>query len=152
MQDLQDKTVLRWFSTQVPIRFAHCDLAGIVFFPQYLVLFNGLVEDWFNHGLGYGYGRMLQDERVGLPIVHLECDFKAIGRMGEQLQLRLAVVHMGSRSMRLRVEALGADGQLKVAANKVLVFTSLDTHQAMAVPPALRHSIEQWMGNAAPVF
>ena len=152
MQEAQDKTSPRWFSTQMPIRFAHCDLAGIVFFPQYLVLFNGLVEDWFNHGLGYGYGRMLQQERVGLPIVHLECDFKAIGRMGEVLQLRLAVEHLGSRSLRLRVEALGADGELKVSAHKVLVFTSLDTHQAIAAPAALRSSIEQWMGTGPTVF
>ena len=27
------------------IRFHHCDPAGIVFYPQYFVLFNELVED-----------------------------------------------------------------------------------------------------------
>ncbi|MEG0920250.1 MAG: thioesterase family protein [Comamonas sp.] len=138
-----------YFSTQVAIRFAHCDPAGIVFFPQYLVLFNGLVEDWFNDGLCYGYGRMLQAEQTGLPIVHLECDFRAIARMGDVLQLRLSVAHIGSRSLRLRVEALGSDGQLKVSALKVLVFTSLDTHQAMAVPPAIGAAIKGWMATVA---
>ncbi|HEY1393321.1 MAG TPA: acyl-CoA thioesterase, partial [Methylibium sp.] len=28
------------------IRFSDCDPAGIVFYPQYFVMFNGLVEDW----------------------------------------------------------------------------------------------------------
>ena len=37
------------------IRFAHCDPAGIVFFPQYLVMLNGHVEDWFTDGLGLSY-------------------------------------------------------------------------------------------------
>ena len=32
------------FVVPVPIRFAHCDPAGIIFFPQYLVLFHGVVE------------------------------------------------------------------------------------------------------------
>lgn len=137
------------FSRPIEVRFAHCDPAGIVFFPQYLVMFNGLVEDWFNHGLGYGYGRMLLAERTGLPIVHLETDFRAIARMGDALELRLSVEHLGSRSLRLRTEAAGADGELKVSARKVLVFTSLESHQAIAVPPAVRACIEQWMGAGA---
>jgi len=39
------------FDMPVRIRFAHCDPAGIVFFPQYLVLTNALVEDWFTERL-----------------------------------------------------------------------------------------------------
>ena len=33
------------FERDVLIRFSHCDPAGIVFFPQYLVMFNNHVED-----------------------------------------------------------------------------------------------------------
>jgi acyl-CoA thioesterase FadM len=45
------------FATDKLIRFHHCDPAGIVFYPQYFVLFNELVEDWFNHGLGIDFAR-----------------------------------------------------------------------------------------------
>ena len=38
------------FEREALIRFSHCDPAGIVFFPQYLVMFNGLVEDWVDPG------------------------------------------------------------------------------------------------------
>ena len=68
--------ISRRFCSQVLIRFAHCDPAGIIFFPQYLVLFNGLVEDWLNQALRHPYARMLGAERTGLPIVRLECDFR----------------------------------------------------------------------------
>jgi DNA-binding MarR family transcriptional regulator len=34
------------------IRFSDCDPAGIVFYPQYFVMLNGLVEDWVNEGWG----------------------------------------------------------------------------------------------------
>lgn len=38
----------RAFETDKLIRFHHCDSAGIVFYPQYFVLFTELVEDCFN--------------------------------------------------------------------------------------------------------
>ena len=133
------------FVTKVPIRFAHCDPAGIIFFPQYLVLFNGLVEDWFNQGLQIPYADMVAVDKIGLPIVHLECDFRAITRMGEVVDFVLSVSKLGTRSITLQLECVGADGVLRVACEKVLVFTSLVTHQATAVPPHIRAAIERFM-------
>ncbi|HET9646451.1 MAG TPA: acyl-CoA thioesterase, partial [Burkholderiaceae bacterium] len=54
------------------IRFADCDPAGIVFYPQYFVMFNGLVEDWINQSLGIVYHELVLGRRVGLPTVRLE--------------------------------------------------------------------------------
>ena len=51
------------FERALRVRFAHCDPAGIVFFPQYLVMFNGLVEDWFTDGLGVPYAELLGPRR-----------------------------------------------------------------------------------------
>lgn len=133
------------FVTQVPIRFAHCDPAGIIFFPQYLVLFNGLVEDWFNQSLKVPYADMVAQDKTGLPIVHLECDFRAITRMGEVVEFGLSVAKLGTRSLTLKLDCTGADGQLRVACEKVLVFTSLETHQAVSVPPHIRLAIEQFI-------
>ena len=133
------------FVSQVPIRFAHCDPAGIIFFPQYLVLFNGLVEDWFNRALGVPYADMVAQDRTGLPIVHLECDFRAITRMGETVDFGLRVARLGNRSLTLAVDCTGPDGGLRVAATKVLVFTDLQTHQAIAVPAHIRAAIVQWL-------
>ena len=33
------------FESDKLIRFHHCDPAGIIFYPQYFILFNELVED-----------------------------------------------------------------------------------------------------------
>ena len=84
------------FERALRIRFAHCDPAGIVFFPQYLVMFNGLVEDWFTEGLGVSYAELLGPRRVGLPIVRLECDFSAISRMGDDVVLGLSIMRRAS--------------------------------------------------------
>ena len=138
------------FAVQVPIRFAHCDPAGIIFFPQYLVLFNGLLEDWFDQALGVSYAHMLQADKVGLPIVHLECDFRAITRMGERVNMGLSIRKLGNRSLTLALDCTGPDGQLRVAAQKVLVFTSLQTHQAINVPSHIRQAMERWSSSSNP--
>ena len=129
------------FERPLRIRFSHCNPAGIVFFPQYLVLFNQLVEDWFDHGLGIGYAHMLGPSRIGLPIVRLECDFRAISRMGDDVQLGLWVERAGGKSLTLHMQCR-AGAQLRVQARKVLVFTNLDTHQAIAIPEDVRAALQ----------
>ena len=128
------------FERRYAIRFSHCDPAGIVFFPQYLVLFNQLVEDWFTEGLGISYADMLGRRRVGLPIVRLECDFRAIARMGETLTFGVSVERIGGKSLTLTLEARG-EGVLRVASRQVLVFTDLDTHRAISVPDDVRTAL-----------
>lgn len=128
------------FERVFPIRFSHCDPAGIVFFPQYLVLFNQLVEDWFTEGLGISYAGMIGPRRVGLPIVRLECDFRAIARMGETLTFSVAVERIGGKSLTLALEARG-DEVLRVASRQVLVFTDLNTHHAIALPEDVRAAL-----------
>ncbi|MDA8520671.1 acyl-CoA thioesterase [Acidovorax sp. NCPPB 4044] len=119
------------------VRFSHCDPAGIVFFPQYLILFHQLVEDWFNEGLGISYADMLGPRGIGLPIVRLECDFRAVSRMGDLLSLELSLERIGGRSLTLAFAARTED-ELRVASRQVLVFTSLQTHRAMDVPADVR--------------
>jgi len=125
------------FEREVLVRFAHCDPAGIVYFPQYLVLFNGHVEDWFNEGLGIGYAHFIGERRCGLPMVKLDCEFKAPSKMGERLTLSLDVVRVGNSSITLQLRA-SAGGQLRVVSNQVLVTTSLDTNKSIPIPDDLR--------------
>jgi 4-hydroxybenzoyl-CoA thioesterase len=127
----------RSFEREVLVRFAHCDPAGIVYFPQYLVLFNGHVEDWFNERLGIGYAHFIGERRCGLPMVKLDCEFKAPSKMGERLTLSLDVVRVGNSSMTLQLRA-SAGGQLRVVSNQVLVTTSLETNKSIPIPEDLR--------------
>ena len=128
------------FERTVRIRFGHCDPAGIVFYPQYLVLLNGLVEDWVDQGLGISYAGLVAQRRVGLPTVRLECDFRAVSRMGEDVVFGLEVERLGNRSITLAIDVtLGSEQRL--AARVVLVTTDLGHHRAIAVPADLHAAI-----------
>ncbi|MGD9942975.1 MAG: acyl-CoA thioesterase, partial [Burkholderiaceae bacterium] len=94
---------MKLFQRRRMIRFSDCDPAGIVFFPQYFVMLNGLVEDWIEEELGIGYSRLIVGRGVGLPTVHLESDFSAVSRIGDHVVLSLGVERLGSRSISLQV-------------------------------------------------
>jgi 4-hydroxybenzoyl-CoA thioesterase len=130
------------FSRPRLIRFSDCDPAGIVFYPQYFVMLNGLVEDWVNEELGIGYDALVAGRRVGLPTVKLEADFRAVSRMGDRVALGLSVERLGSRSLTLRLRCFEpVSGEVRMQVSQVLVTTSLETHRAIEIPPDLRAAI-----------
>jgi 4-hydroxybenzoyl-CoA thioesterase len=132
------------FERPLRVRFAHCDPAGIVFFSQYLTMFNGLVEDWFTEGLGIPYVGLIGTRRVGLPTVKIELEFRAISRMGDDVTLGLAVEHLGRSSLTLTLDCR-AGGEQRVNARQVIVFTDLHTHRAAPVPPDVRQALGNFM-------
>jgi 4-hydroxybenzoyl-CoA thioesterase len=124
------------------IRFSDCDPAGIVFYPQYFVMLNGLVEDWVSEGLGIDYHALIGERRIGLPTVRLEADFRAVSRMGDKVTLGLAVERLGSRSVTLVLRCFEpASGELRMQVRQVLVTTSLESHRAVEIPQDMRAAI-----------
>ena len=137
------------FSRRHKIHFSECDPAGIVFYPQYFVLFNDLIESWIDALLPDGYHGVIGARRVGMPTVHLEVDFKAVSKMGDQVWLSLDVVRIGQASLTLAWACTGEDGVVRMSAQQTIVTTSLDTHKAMPIPDDLRRAIEGAAQEAA---
>jgi 4-hydroxybenzoyl-CoA thioesterase len=130
------------FSRTRRIRFSDCDPAGIVFYPQYFVLFNDLLEEWIDSSWDGGFVDFVVCHRFGVPTVRLEADFKSISRMGDDVILSLNVVRIGQRSFELALDCTGAtDGVLRMSARQTLVTTSLETHRATPIPPPLRQAL-----------
>lgn len=140
------------FVREKRIHFSECDPAGIVFYPQYFVMFNDLLETWVDDGLGIGFARLIGERRIGMPTVRLEADFKAVSRMGDPVRLSLAVAQLGTRSLTLALAChgvgegeggQGTDGELRMSVRQVIVTTSLQTHRAIEVPQDMREAIER---------
>ena len=90
------------FVARTPVRFAHVDPAGIVFYPRYFEMLNGAVEDWFA-SMGFDFRHLHQTLGLGAPTVRLEVDFKAPSRLGDALDFTLSVDRASARSCTLRV-------------------------------------------------
>jgi 4-hydroxybenzoyl-CoA thioesterase len=132
------------FSRARRIRFSDCDPAGIVFYPQYFVLFNDLLDEWFDTVWTQGFADYVVRSRFGVPTVRLQADFKSVSRMGDDVILSLNVIRIGERSFELALDCKGAaDEGLRMSARQTLVTTSLDTHTSIRIPPQLREALSQ---------
>jgi 4-hydroxybenzoyl-CoA thioesterase len=131
------------FTRSVSVRFSHCDPAGIVYFPHYFDIFNGLIEDWYGQELGYEYADLIMGSHYGFPFVHIDCDFKIPSRMGDIIELTLLVERIGRSSLGIAI-VCHHDGLERLRAHMVTAMMSLETRQPVALPQALRDKIEAY--------
>ena len=93
------------FKTQVKVRFAHCDPAGIIFYPRYFEILNGVVEDWFDQALGYSFSQLMSRHDLATPMVEVQTKFLKPCRLDDILSIALSVEKVGSASAIIIVEA-----------------------------------------------
>ncbi len=127
------------FATARPLRFGDCDLSGIAYFPAFLNLLVGVVEEFFE-SLGAPWPTLFGARRIGTPTVRLEVDFLSPGRHGDRLDFAVTVTAVGRSSLEL-VTTVASAGRTLWRARQVLVATSLDTHASLAWPDDLRAAL-----------
>ncbi len=118
--------------SRVPVRFGACDPAGIVYTPEYLNLFNGVVEDWYGEALGISYHELVGKRRAS--------------RMGDVLDVAVIVRHIGRASLTFTVHAFNR-GTECVRSTFVTVTTSLVDHKAIALPDDLRLALNAYQSR-----
>jgi len=138
------------FTVQRLVRFSDCDPAGMVFYPQYFVMLNGLVEDWFTQALGVNYAEFLGRRQLGLPMASLQADFKVPSRMGETIALHLRLFRLGGRSLTLGIECTGPAPHhaLRWRAQAVIVTTSLAHDGSVPIPEDVLQGIASWQKSS----
>ena len=133
------------FTTPISIRFAHCDPAGIVFYPRYFELINGVVEDWCAQALGMSFHEMHVVQGVGLPTVHVETDFVKSSVLGDELSAQLRVVKLGRASLTLEIVMKGIEDDVRLTAKLVLVMAQVKERKAIALPDTLREQMRRYL-------
>jgi 4-hydroxybenzoyl-CoA thioesterase len=130
------------FRREKRVRFHHCDPAGIVFYPQYFVLFHELMEDWFTEELGEDYAAFVRGGH-GLPAVKVECEFLAPNPLGDVIAFELSVAKLGKSSITMRIVGK-ARGVECVRATVVSVHSQLHPLKSVEIPTGLRTAIERF--------
>ena len=125
------------FSVNYPIRFQHCDPAGIVFYPRYFEMFHQIVEDWFAEALGVSHPDLIK-KNIGIPLVHTQCDFSGASHIGDVLCFSLSVKRVGQKSF--TVVILGERENKKILkAELVIAFVSIEKElKGIQIPENIR--------------
>lgn len=132
------------FTHEQPIRFSHCDPAGIVYFPHYFEMVYVAIEDWFDHAIEPNLETRLRQERIGFPTVNTRCDFYRPCRVGEQLALEISVAQLGRSSVLFLVSGrVGGEERLRV--RHMCALVSLESLRAVPIPEALRSKMAPYV-------
>ena len=108
------------------VRFADCDAAGIVFFPRYFEMLNGVVEDWFAGPLGVSFRELHMERGASVPTAAVEATFMTPSRLEDELGFSLTVTRLGGASCGLRHRIVcGGERRFEAAQTIVHVGRSL---------------------------
>ncbi|MBA3051420.1 MAG: acyl-CoA thioesterase [Alphaproteobacteria bacterium] len=109
------------FTVERRVRFADCDAAGIVFFPRYFEMLNGVVEDWFAGPLEASFRELHVNRHVSVPTAAVEARFITPSRLEDELTFALSVTKLGGASCGLR-HRISAGGELRFEATQTIVY------------------------------
>jgi 4-hydroxybenzoyl-CoA thioesterase len=135
------------FTVERRVRFADCDAAGIVFYPRYFEMLNGVVEDWFAGPLGVSFRELHLERHVSVPTAAVEARFIAPSRLEDELSFSLTVTRLGGASCGLR-HRISADGQTRFEATQTIVYVGASL-KPEPWPDALRARIAPYLETPA---
>ncbi len=132
------------YKTKVKIRFAHCDPAGILFYPRYFEILNGVVEDWFDEALGYSFNQLLTNLGVGTPMVDVHTEFLKPCRLDDVLAITLSVEKLSRASAIIHVNAkIGKD--VYIHTHAVLVCSMRNLSASVPWPDDIARNMRKFL-------
>ncbi|MDX2000390.1 MAG: thioesterase family protein [Thermoanaerobaculia bacterium] len=98
------------------VEFADTDMAGIVHFSRFFV-FMETAEHALRRHLGFEVHEVTDGVPIGWPRVGASCDYKSPARFGDELDLEVSVLALGTSSVTFGVrfqrgETLLAEGRM----------------------------------------
>ena len=135
------------FTIDRRVRFADCDAAGIVFFPRYFEMLNGVVEDWFAGPLEASFRELHVNRHVSVPTTAVEARFIAPSRLEDELTFVLSVTKLGGASCGLRHRISGG-ARLRFEATQTIVYVG-SSLKPEPWPDALRARIAPFAETAS---
>jgi len=137
-----DATKGRSFVTQQTVRFGDVDPAGIVYFPRIFDYIHQAFEEVWDVHVGARYYYLLNDERVGFPLVHSEVDFRSPLRFGDRPIVRVTCFKIGRSSLGLRY-VFSVHDTVCVDAHMTTAYVGIDELKTMPIPDEYRAKFEE---------
>ena len=136
------------FRVEYPVRFSHCDPAGIVYFPRFFDLIHQAMEDWFTYGLGERFSDLVMQKGLGTPTVATQCDFISPARFGDALAIELSIARLGNASVELQFHASVHERTCFKCRHTICLFDRTAV-KAVPIPEDLRDRMQQYVVASA---
>jgi YbgC/YbaW family acyl-CoA thioester hydrolase len=96
---------------------------------------------------GFSLGSILRERDFGLPVVHIEGDFRKRLTVSDEVDIAVLVSKFGTTSFEVSYELRDKSGELCASAKTVHVCVKAKSYNPMPLPPELRAALQ---AHAAP--
>ena len=128
------------------VRYAECDLQGVAFNAHYLNYFDtSMTELW---RAAYGSHQAMLDRGVDMVLAEARVRFYRPARFDDELELAVAVIHLGRTSFRTHHTA-GHAGELVAEGELRHVLVNRQAMTKAPLPDWLRDGLVPWTVNGA---
>lgn len=139
--------ILTKFKKQIRVRFAHCDPAGIIFYPRFFELLNGIVEDWFLEALDHSFSVLFKKHSLGTPMVDVHVEFLKPCFLDDLLDIEFYLTYLGKSSAIFYLEGQ-VGGHLKIRAEGVLVCSFTNLSSSHPWPETIRQKMQNYVHDS----
>lgn len=131
---------------RLTVDWAHCDAAGIVFYPHFYIWFDQATERLFSAN-GLSYGEMERDFGVsGMPLLETGASYKAPCKLGMEIEIESEVTEWAGRTFRVDHKIFHTDGTLALEGfeRRAWVVAAPDTPKGMKAIPVPTAAMERF--------
>jgi 1,4-dihydroxy-2-naphthoyl-CoA hydrolase len=129
------------YTYQTKIKLHETDAAGLLFFSNQFKIIHDAYESLLETQ-GVGFAELLRNKPYFLPIVHAESDYKNPLFVGDVVEIKVKVEHVGTTSFTFAYTLTDHKGILVGTAKTVHVTIDKKTQQKIPLPPEMRSKIE----------
>ena len=128
-------------SYELTVRYAECDMQGIVFNAHYLAYMDMSMTELCK--AAFGTYQAMVDRGVDIVVVQAEMGFRAPARFDERLRAEVAVSRFGTTSM-TTAHRLSRDGVVLLDGEMHHVFIERASFAKLAIPAWAREGLQPY--------
>ena len=130
------------FTTNLTVRFAHVDAAGIVYFSRIFEFCHAAYEELLS-ACGYPLPEFFKSLGWGMPLVHAEADFKRPLRLGDCITVGIQLLSVSTSAFTLNFTLCDQHSTLLASVQHVHVAIDLSTRDKKPLPEAFIQSLKE---------
>ena len=118
------------------------DNANIAYYPRIYDLAHRFFEESWEKICGISYPEMINEKRIGFPIVHIETDFISPIRYGDSVTATIWISKVGVKSCTWNYEFHNQNGVLLWSSEQITVCVNMDSMKYVEIPNYLRSGLK----------
>ncbi|HOT50401.1 MAG TPA: thioesterase family protein [Candidatus Hydrogenedentes bacterium] len=131
------------------ITLRDADAAGVLFFARYLSLAHDAYEEMMA-SRGIRFGDMLHAGTYILPVIRTGCEYRVPLKIGDAVEIRVAIAEIRRRSYTVAYEMIAPDGRLAAKCHTTHVAVDKTSRKSIPLPDELAAALRAEAHGAKP--